>query len=294
LKREILAVLLIVLSALFLGFFSYYARISQELASLPLAIFLRFLIPMVFCLFFLAFRSLKELFETNIKVQIVRGFWGIVAQYSLFYSLRGISLLDATLLLNTSPLFIPILAWLFLKKRIEWRTGIGLIVGFFGIILVLKPTEGIVNLYAFFGLLAGFSAGTSQVCLQKVSKESKVSTNIFQWSLWCLLFSILPLFAMEPVLHFKSSPGWMFLIVFLTLGIFSFGNQIFRSWGYYLAKNPVNLAPLLYLSVIVSGIIDWVLYQSLPDIFTIAGAVLVVIGAFLSQYNKRSKERPSF
>jgi len=68
-------------------------------------------------------------------------------------------LLNATLLVNTSPFFIPFLLMLFLKEPINHRLWWRIVLGFVGIIIILNPTAMIFQWHALLPLISSIFTG---------------------------------------------------------------------------------------------------------------------------------------
>src|SRR5580700_11912359 len=98
------------LSSVLLSFFTLFAKFGAGTTSYFLLIFLRFGIPLLLLVPYLLWSaSIKELFlVNNFKMQLLRCSCILIYQYSIFYYLTYSSLLDATVMQNTAPLFMPI------------------------------------------------------------------------------------------------------------------------------------------------------------------------------------------
>ena len=57
----------------------------------------------------------------------------------MFIAILKMPLMNTVLLSNSAPLFIPLIAWLWLREKISASTAISLVVGFVGVLLILKP-----------------------------------------------------------------------------------------------------------------------------------------------------------
>ena len=114
------------LSSVTLTIFTLFAKFSTGNTPYFLLIFLRFIIPFILVLPYLLWRTnLKELFITgNLKIHLLRCLSILIYQYAIFYYLMQSTLLNATVLQNTAPLFLPILEWLFFKYRFNAKVRI--------------------------------------------------------------------------------------------------------------------------------------------------------------------------
>ncbi|HEY5953072.1 MAG TPA: hypothetical protein VIT18_01835 [Terrimicrobiaceae bacterium] len=65
----------------------------------------------------------------------------------------------------------------------------------------------------------------------------------------------------------------------LGLGIFGVLNQAAKSAAYRNVRNPANLEPFLYLSLLVAAVFDWMLYGQVPNAETLLGGVFILASA---------------
>ncbi|HSX38556.1 MAG TPA: methyltransferase domain-containing protein [Chlamydiales bacterium] len=137
---------------------------------------------------------LRKLFHfRHIKIQCIRAFFVLLAQYCFFYYLSKSNLLNAASLLNTGPIFISIIEWGFLGKKVGLSSWVGAIVSFIGALFILQPDAGIFALSSLIGLTAGISQGASQVVFGLQSeREEKPHIGVMHLFMICAVFSFFP------------------------------------------------------------------------------------------------------
>lgn len=205
---------------------------------------------------------------------IFRALFGMFTYLFLFVALQYIPLMDAALLNNTAPLFVPFLLWLWIRKKIPYKQWIGIIIGFIGIIFVLNPDRRVFSPASIFGLIAGFCAALSMTSVRLLAKESYIRVIFY----YLLITSV----CMLPFVILQWKPliakDWILLTA---AGILMFCVQLLftASFKYACAS---DLAPFSYISVIISGLLDWVIYQRVPKLSGLLGIVLVIIGSVLT------------
>jgi len=126
----------------FVGMGSLVKLLSESLPSQNILFFrnlfgLLLLFPLIYKL---GFNTLKT---DNLKWHLLRSLSGVSAMYCFFYALSNLPLADAMVLKISSPLFIPIIAFIWLSEHISLRAIMAIMLGFLGVILVLKPTGAI-------------------------------------------------------------------------------------------------------------------------------------------------------
>lgn len=271
------------LSAAGLSFTGFFGKIAMEDFSLSALIFWRFVVAFLGCFIILGFwGKLKDLFHLgSVPLQLLRTLFLLSAQYSFLYYLQQNSLLNATVLLNTGPLFIPLIEWGILRKKVARSTWIGVIICFFGVLCILQPDRGVFSLVSMLGLFAGMSQGASQVVFGISARDARSTIGVLHLFFFCALFSLIPyLFFRETWVSERQNFD---LVWIFCLGLASIGNQMARAAAYR-NGTPSKLAAFLYFSVLLSGILDWAVFHKGPNLLSIIGASLVILGGTLKVY----------
>ncbi len=74
-----------------------------------------------------------------------RSIVGLVAMYGFFYAIAHLKLSNAMVFTYSSPIFIPLIAWLFLKEKMTLSHASAAVIGLIGVLFVAKPDAGIFN-----------------------------------------------------------------------------------------------------------------------------------------------------
>ena len=197
----------------FVGMGSLVKLLSDNLPSQNILFFrnlfgLLVLLPIIYKL---GFKTLKS---DNLKWHLLRSLSGVSAMYCFFYALSELPIADAMLLKISAPLFIPIIAFVWLSEHISLRAIMAIMIGFLGVILVLKPT-GTVHIASLAGLLGGALAALAKVTIRRMSNTEPTSRIVFYFGLISLSVSALPMF------WYWKNPDlnqWMLLILLGTFG----------------------------------------------------------------------------
>jgi drug/metabolite transporter (DMT)-like permease len=281
-----------VLSSAMLSLFTLFSKFGTETVSYALLIFLRFAIPLALLLpYLLWISSFKELFSTShFKIQLLRCASILLYQYAIIYYLMQTSLLDATVMQNTGPLFMPILERVFFKHRFEKKVIVSIGISFVGVLCILQPSSSLFANLGIAGFLAAFGQAGSQVLYRHQARNENQRSNLFYLFFICSLFSgVVFLFSIPfgkpQIVGEHSSWTWVNLVF---LGLTSIFNQSLRGEAYKHGKASA-LAPFLYISIILSAILDWLIFDYLPNWLTLAGTVLVISGGLLQLYKSKSR-----
>lgn len=189
----------------------------------------------------------------------------------LFLGVKYTSLTTAVLLNNAAPLILPFIIRLWLKKPINHKLWPGIIGGFIGIIFILKPGKEILNPGALFALGAAVTISISMISLRLLSRTDKSETILFYYSLVGFLMTLpFALYNWRPI----DLTTWLIL---LAIGFFSFIGQWTFNQAFQYGK-PSQLGPFCYMAVVYSGLIEWALWGTVPDLYAWAGILLICAG----------------
>jgi len=219
----------------------------------------------------------------NKALVIGRALLGLVSMYLFFLAVRLVPLVNAVLLQNTVPLFIPVLTFLFFRKKITLKIFATMIIGFIGVVIVLNPGRGFLRPGDLIALSAGFISAVVTIILGRLEdKEELVPTVMFYYLVITIL--VTGIWAMPA---WKTPHGilWLHLV---SAGIMYAAFQVLLILSLKYAS-PTTISPFIYLSVVFSGLIDWIAWKQTPDFMTIIGSAVVITGAILSTIHHSKK-----
>ena len=211
----------------------------------------------------------------------IRTLTGLAAMYCFFYALGRLQLGEAVLLNFSAPLFIPMIALLWLNEPVPrtlvWALGVGLV----GIILILKPTAGIINPVAMVGLLSGLLAAVATVSVRGLSRTEPPERIVFYFAALGTVLSSFPV----PLAWVTPDPAqWVALVA---IGVFATGGQVFLTRGITLVP-AAQVGPFSYSSVVFAALIGWGVWGELLDLMTVLGGALVCVGGVLVLRGQRA------
>jgi len=245
--------------------------------AVPVIVFIQYAI----CLLVIAPRfvgkPLANLHTHRWGDHLIRGVGGWLCFYTYYAALDQIPLVDATLLRNTAPLFVPLVALLWLGARVPFLRWLPLILGFVGVIFILPPGSEDVGWGHVIGLMSGLTLAVSMVGTRTLSRTDSGKNIMFYYFLISFLLS-LPL----AVYHWQAIPlrAWPYLI-FIGLSIFIAMWLYTKAFSY--AKASV-VSPINYFAVVVSGVMGWLIWDYLPPSGAVLGALLIMAAGGLSIY----------
>ena len=218
---------------------------------------------------FLFFRQELK-FPNSLSVQLWRSFFLFLSTIFFFYAISLISLAEALTLAFVSPIIVTILSIFYLGEKVGIHRWTAVVIGFFGVLLIVRPGFVEFNFASFSALAAGISYAFYIIYTRKLSfSDSAVVTLIFTGSVGCIIISLIVPFVWSS-LDFKQI---LFLILLASIG----------TLGHFLIilslrlGEASKLAPLGYFEIITNIFVGYVFFNDLPDIWIYFGLFLIVI-----------------
>lgn len=203
---------------------------------------------------------------------LLRGLCGAVAMCSMFYAISVLPLADATAYTFTKPLFLVLLASLFLGEKIRLRRATATAIGFSGILLMMQG-QGFRGELDWAALVAlGGAAMVAVVVVQvKLLMRTEAPITVLFW------FGVIStLLTAIPALLVWVHPSWEELVLLIAIGITGASAQSCLIRGYRVAEATV-IAPFDYVRLLYAGAFGYFLFGEVPGWWTIAGAGVVVV-----------------
>ena len=210
---------------------------------------------------------------------------GFMALVAFFYNIAHISLADAMTFSRTSPMFTAILAFWFLKEKIGKKEVLALIVGFIGIIFIMKPNGLQLDLTDILGLLSGIGAALAYTSVKELKKYYDTRVIVMSFMLTGTIGPLL-LMVFNDFLHvefLKASfvlPDLKMWIYIAGLGASATVAQIYMTKAYGIAKAGI-VGAVSYANILFSLLLGVMLGDALPDLLGAFGIILVIIGGIL-------------
>lgn len=283
-KNEVPGFIFGVLAAFFYSIMATLVKLAEPVQNETI-VFFRTALCFVFILPIVIVRK-SPLKTKQVKLHLVRAVAGIGALYCYFYAVKHLHLLNAILLANTIPLFIPLVVLIWLRLKIPKRRVFAIIIGFLGVVLILRPDVSFFNNVASFsGLAAGLLGATALVGVRQLTKTEPPERILFYFFLFGTVVSFLPMIiTWKPILDWKM---WVYIFLIGVAGIL-FQYFLTKAYSYMPATKASSL---MYLSVIFGGISGWLIWDSVPILWTLFGILLVFFGGLMALLDKKQPVR---
>jgi drug/metabolite transporter (DMT)-like permease len=242
--------------------------LGHRLDSFQIAFF-RVLIGFLAILPFVAATGLTQLRSRHLHVHLLRGIFGLIAMYCSYYAIARMPLADYMALSFTKPLFATLLAVLILGEIVRWRRWSATILGFLGVLVMVRPGAGTFQPAALAALTDAFSVAFLVTLVKRLPPRETPLGMLFWFGIFATALAV------GPAMFFWRWPTaeeWLLLIAVGVLGALSQSLWI-RSFR---AGEASVVAPFDYLRLPVAALIGFVGFAEFPTHWTLIGAGVIV------------------
>jgi len=206
--------------------------------------------------------------SNNVKLQVLRSFFSIIESGCFVLAFRYLSLADVHSVGSLAPVIIVALSALILKEKVSPKTWIAIFVGFLGVLIILRPGLSIFDIKSLLPLMAAFFLGLYQVVTRKVSKNDSTETSLFYTSLIGFIAMFILAFVYWQPLTLNSYFLFTGIGIFFSMGIY------FQIIALSKARASI-IQPFHYTLIFWAIILGYLVYDDLPDMPTVAGAIII-------------------
>jgi drug/metabolite transporter (DMT)-like permease len=271
--RPVLGVALKLASVVLIAAMTVCVKVLGQEIPIGQTIFVRGLISIaVLALIAQQTGALHLLKTSNWRSHALRSISGTASMFCLFAAITMIPLADVTAIAFTSPMFVTVLAMLFLGERIHRFRWTALSIGFLGVIIMIGPhvtfAEG-TSLGALTALGAAMFSAIAMTSLRRMSGGEHAITITFYFSLTFMTGAALTAIQGWPM---PTLTQWFFIVLAGLLGVFG---QLLLSYSYRYAEAS-TIAPLDYTSLIWAVLLGYAFFDEIPSLSVWIGAPLVI------------------
>ena len=252
--------------------------LSQDLNPFMIA-FYRCLFGVIIMLPFMIY-NYPEVWKThNIKLQFVRSAINVYSMISWFTAIGTLQLEKAAAIGFTTPLFTTILAIIFLGEVIRIQRITALIVGFIGILVVIRPGYIPFESGALWLLTAAITFSIVIIIVKKLTeKDSSLTTAFYQ-----MAFMVPPTFFIA--LFFWESININQILLFIFVAIAGFITQFSFAQCLKMAETTF-IMPIQFTKLIWLSLIGYFFFMEVPDIWTWIGASIIFSSILFIAYRE--------
>lgn len=212
--------------------------------------------------------GLASLRTRSVTSHAARSLMGVAAAYGFFYSFGVMPLADVYAIGFAAPLFMTALSVPVLKEKVGWRRWLAVLVGFGGVMVMMRPGQGVFSPLALFPLGAAFFYALSMLFVRALSRTESNGAITFYF---VTTLGVVSGVCMIPGFRMPDGPG---LLLLALVGIVGGVAQIVFTQAFRLAA-PSLLAPFEYVAMIWAAGFGYLFFAEVPDAAIWTGCAIV-------------------
>ena len=272
---------------IFLASVNIYAKYLSSTYSIPQIVWARYTFHIVMLVVIFGRGFANTLKTDHIGWQSLRSFLMIVATVCYFTGISTIALAEASAIMFLVPILVTAFSSTLLAERIGYRRWIGILFGFAGALIVIRPGTGMMQTGALFMIAASIGQAFYQIYTRRVSDLDSPSISLTYSAVggFIVLSAIVPFFWIQP-----DMKAWTLMVV---MGVSAGIGHFALIKAFSVAQAP-TVAPYFYSHLLWATIFGYTIFGSLPDVWTLVGAaVIVTSGLYIYHREQVRKKEPA-
>jgi len=216
----------------------------------------------------------------------VRLLGAFVALSTSIWAVAVLPLTTAITLTFAQVFFVALLAMWFLKEPVGRHRISAVLVGFIGVIVVMRPgIDGLVNIYALIPLAGAVGAAFAVISVRRLSQSEPTATLLFYQAVFVGLLAGIPL------IWLWVTPDLFGLFFLIAMGVLATVGQWVGVKALRLGEASV-IGSIQYTQLIYAAILGYAIFDEVPDVFTSTGAAVIIGSALYIVHREALRKRP--
>jgi drug/metabolite transporter (DMT)-like permease len=265
---------LIILSVFFSAAMSVLIKLAQQDTNVFTAAFLRFFFG-VMVLSPIFIKTKLNVFKTShLKVHFLRVLINYPSMLLFFYGINFVTIEKANSLTFIVPFIATILAVIFLKEKIYIYRIFALVLGFIGMLIIIRPGMIEVSYGVYMILISSFLWAVMIIITKILSKdESAITILSYQYLLMFVISFVFALFNWE-----TPSQETVFYLFLAGLSGTIFHLTLYQA---YKLVDVSLVQPYSFLVLVFASILGYFVFDEVPDIYTWIGTSIIFVGIII-------------
>ena len=200
---------------------------------------------------------------------LARTLVGTLGMFCVFYSFQHMPLAEAVAIIFSRPLFAVALAIPFLGEVVGWRRAIAAVVGFSGVLIIVRPGTAAFDPVALVALLGAFTAGAIAIIIKQLSRTESTTTIVVWFAITGSIVSLVPALT---VWVWPTPEQWAWLV---GIGVVGIAGQAALTRGFGTGETSF-VTPFDYSRLVFATIFGIALFAEVPDFWKAVGALIIV------------------
>ena len=265
---------LIILSVFFSAAMSVLIKLAQQDTNVFTAAFLRFFFG-VMVLSPIFIKTKLNVFKTShLKVHFLRVLINYPSMLLFFYGINFVTIEKANSLTFIVPFIATILAVIFLKEKIYVYRIFALVLGFIGMLIIIRPGMIEVSYGVYMILISSFLWAVMIIITKILSKDDSAITILsYQYFLMFVISFVFALFNWQ-----TPSQETVFYLFLAGLSGTIFHLTLYQA---YKLVDVSLVQPYSFLVLVFASILGYFVFDEVPDIYTWIGTSIIFVGIII-------------
>ena len=238
-------------------------------------LFSRFFFGLIPILLLVPRGEFKTFYKTSRpKLHAFRAITGTLAIIALFIALREIPLADVVSLTFGGPILVTLGSIFFLSEKVGVKRWLAVIIGFFGMLLIVKPAYEELNIYYIFPIIFCIFFACVALSIRSLSSTEPNYRIALYFSLLSMIVGLLTL----PFGWVMPNKFELFLLIFTGL-VGSVANILLTVSLRYAEASLVT--PTKYLNLVFAILLGYFIWSEIPKLLTLVGAGLIIVSSVI-------------
>ena len=216
--------------------------------------------------------------------QLMRGLFAVITSFLFMIAIKHMPLADITAIMFATPIIMTALAPYFLGEEVGWRRWTAVIIGFSGILLMIRPSGEALIWPALLALAATFFNSFRDLATRHLSRTEDAN-GIMICTTACVMLG-----GFGSLFFAWRAPDLEGLALFALTGVLQGIGQYFLVVA-FLFGEAVVVAPFRYFALIWATLYGYLMFGDIPGLDTLSGAAIVVGSGLFIFYREARKSR---
>jgi len=219
--------------------------------------------------------KLKTFYTTErSKEHLFRCLMGLMALIAIVIALRELPLAVVVSLSYAAPLFITILSIFLLSEKVGVFRWLAVLIGFIGVIIIAEPGFKGMNYLYFLPLIFCIGMAFVTIIIRKLSTTEPI------WLISIFFTITISIAGLATIPMGWIMPNFQDFILLALIGVTGGSANLFLTQSYKLSEVSL-VAPLKYLALVFAIIFGYLIWNEIPTVKTLIGALLVVLASLI-------------
>lgn len=209
----------------------------------------------------------------------------VAAAYFFLSALFKMPIANVSAILQALPLTVTLAGALFFREQVGWRRMLAILIGFLGVLLIVKPGAEGFNSYSVLAVISVIAVTIRDLAARRLSHEVPSMTVALSAAVLVTVFGGLGALSQPwaPIgtTEAMQLAGTVFFVV---------GGYLFSVMAMRVGEIGV-VAPFRYFSLLCALILGFLLFGEWPDEVTLFGSAIVVATGVFTFYRERRLAR---